>query len=146
MLTQLGVTPLTDGRLRAMKLTLLLGLALALTATLATGLTGCQRGSGGAGSSPETMIAAAKALDQQFTTAFNKGDVDGVMATYDHAPDVVLFPPDELEVRGWDSIRKGMQQMLGNSPGAHLELVNPQYRAAGDVVIGWGTFRLITTA
>jgi len=116
-------------------------LALILTVAIAAGLVGCARG--GSGASPETMIAAAKALDQQFTTAFNKGDLDGVMATYDHGPDVVLFAPDELEVRGWDSIRKGLQQALANAPGAHLELVSPQYRAAGDVVIGWGTFRLI---
>ena len=119
-------------------------LALILTVAIAAGLVGC--GGAASGASPETMIAAAKALDQQFTTAFNKGDLDGVMATYDHGPDVVLFAPDELEVRGWDSIRKGMQQVLANAPGARLELVSPQYRAAGDVVIGWGTFRLITAS
>jgi hypothetical protein len=47
-------------------------------------------------------------------------------------------------VRGWESIRKDMSQFLASAPGTRIELVDPQYRAAGDVVIGWGTWRTIT--
>jgi uncharacterized protein (TIGR02246 family) len=105
---------------------------------------GCARSGAGAGTSPDAMIAAAKAVDQQFTSAFNRGDIEGLMATYSREADVVLFPPAELEVRGWESIRKDMAQFLASVPGARIELIDPQYRAAGDVVIGWGTWRTIT--
>jgi len=115
---------------------------LAVLAAAALTLYGCARG--GAGTSADAMIAAAKAVDQQFTSAFNSGDIDGLMATYSRGADVVLFPPGELELRGWESIRKGMSQLLASMPGTQIELIDPQYRAAGDVVIGWGTWRTIT--
>jgi len=117
---------------------------LPMFAALALALYGCARGGPGPGASPDAMIAAAKAVDQQFTTAFNGGDIEGLMATYSRGADVVLFPPGELEVRGWESIRKDMAQFLASAPGTRIELIDSQYRAAGDVVIGWGTWRTIT--
>jgi ketosteroid isomerase-like protein len=45
-------------------------------------------------SSPNRMKADAAAVDRRFQEAFNKGDLDGIMACYWKSPDVVMHPPD----------------------------------------------------
>ncbi len=94
------------------------------------------------GESPEKMIAAAKALNQQFIAAYNSGDVDGVMATYWNSPDLVSFPPDAMEAHGWSEVKAGIAGFLNSAPGLKLELLESNYQAVGDVVLGWGTWRI----
>jgi len=97
------------------------------------------------GENPEKMIAAAKELDKQFSEALNKGDVDAVMATYWNSPELVSFPTDAMEVRGWQAAKDGLQQTVANMPNATFELTETNYKAVGDVVIGWGKWRLTMT-
>ena len=90
----------------------------------------------------EEMIASAKALDERFIAAFNKGDVDAAMANYWNSPELVVYPPDSMAAKGWPDSKAAMAQMLAKIPGAKLELTDANYTVAGDVVIGYGTWRL----
>jgi ketosteroid isomerase-like protein len=94
---------------------------------------------------PDTakMIEQAKALDARFITAFNAGDVEGVMATYDNSAELVSYPPDELEALGFAAVKAGFAKSFAASKGAKLELVDPHYRALGDAVIGYGHWKMV---
>jgi uncharacterized protein (TIGR02246 family) len=92
------------------------------------------------------MIAAAKALDQEFLAAFNRGDLEGVVATYWKSPDVVVFPPDSMEARGPDAIRASFVQSLATMAGGTLELTAAHSRVAGDAVTAWGRWRFTMPA
>jgi ketosteroid isomerase-like protein len=97
-------------------------------------------GCGPKGDSPEKMIAEAKALDQRFFDAYNKGDVDAIMATYWNSPDLVSFPPGAMMAKGFEAVRQGMLKEF-SGPRGKLELVDANYKVAGDIVYCWGTWR-----
>ncbi|HEX9658118.1 MAG TPA: nuclear transport factor 2 family protein [Bacteroidota bacterium] len=90
---------------------------------------------------PDEMIAAAKDLDQKFVEAYNKGDVDAVMATYWNSPDLVSYPPDAMQAKGWEAAKEGITHALSAMPGFKLELTAPEYIVAGDMVISYGTWK-----
>jgi ketosteroid isomerase-like protein len=97
------------------------------------------------GSNADQMraVAAAEALDQQFVTAFNQHNVDGVMATYWNSPDLVVCPPETLEWKGWNAVRDGYAKAFAQPGGAaKLEMDSSHYLAIGDAVVGWGTFKV----
>lgn len=93
------------------------------------------------GESPEQMIAAAKELDKAFLEAYNKGDVDGVMATYWNSPEMVSYPPGAMELRGWENMKAKMTEEFKSMQGGNLTLLEPHYQAFGDAVLGYGTWR-----
>jgi ketosteroid isomerase-like protein len=93
------------------------------------------------GGNPEQMIAEANALDQKFFEMYNNSDVDGIMALYWKSPDVVSYPPGELEIRGWDAIKEGFEKDFGSGQVGKLELMESSNTVAGDVVIGMGKWR-----
>lgn len=93
------------------------------------------------GPTPEQMITEAKAVDQRFFEAYNNGDVDGLMATYWNSPDLVSYPPGELEIHGWDAVKESFAKGIDEMKGAKLEFIEPGYKVAGDVVLSWGKWR-----
>jgi uncharacterized protein (TIGR02246 family) len=101
---------------------------------------GCQTAS-----DPEAMIAGAKALDQQFIEAFNRGDVDAVMATYWNSPEFIQYPVDAMEIHGWQAVKDALEKSFASTSKATIGVIDANYKAAGDVVIGWGTWRLTMT-
>jgi len=88
------------------------------------------------------MLEAARALDRDFLAAYNRGDADAVADCYGDEADVVSYPPDQMQVRGRAAIREAARQGFLAMPGARLELTERHARAAGDVVIGWGLWRI----
>ncbi len=92
--------------------------------------------------STDEMLVAAEALDEAFVTAFNQGDANAMAGLYWNSPDVVSYLPDVLEVRGHDAIREANALSFAAAPGAQLELTEKHLMAAGDVVIGWGLWRI----
>jgi ketosteroid isomerase-like protein len=116
---------------------------LALAGVLALGGVFALQARGGPApaATPEQMIQASKQLDQEFLAAFNKGDMDALMATYWKSPDLVVYPPDSLEALGWEAAKKAM----GGLKGMKLELVSSHYRVFGDAVLGWGRWKLSGT-
>jgi ketosteroid isomerase-like protein len=95
-----------------------------------------------AGPTPAEMVAAAHALDQRFIDAFNKGDVDGLMATYWNSPNLVSFSPDSMMAHGYDAAKTGTVEMVKNMAGGKLEFLSMHNDVHGDMVLGWGTWRL----
>ena len=91
---------------------------------------------------PEQKVAAVKKLDAQYMESFGKGDLASLMEAYWKSPELVLYPPDALEAKGWDNVRAGLGNFMKNAPGAKMELVEPQYTAAGDAVIVWGKWKM----
>jgi ketosteroid isomerase-like protein len=88
------------------------------------------------------LLAAADALDLRFLDAFNKGDVDALMATYWNNPKLVSFGPDGMGTTGWDAAKGGAVEMFKAMPGAKLELINRHNDVHGNAVLGWGTFKM----
>jgi ketosteroid isomerase-like protein len=98
-----------------------------------------------AGPAPAEMITAANALDQRFLDAFNKGDVDALMATYWNSPDLVSFGPDGMGTKGFDAARAEATEMVKAMPGAKLEFLAMHNDVRGEVVLGWGTWKMTMT-
>ena len=91
---------------------------------------------------PQDLLKAAEALDKQFVEAYNNGDVDGLMATYWNSPDLVVYPPDHMEVRGWDANRETTVETFAKMRGATLELLESNNKVVGSVVLGSGKWRV----
>jgi uncharacterized protein (TIGR02246 family) len=91
----------------------------------------------------DTLVDAANKLDQAFVDAFNRGDADGLAALYWNHPDVVSFPADILQARGVTAIREANAASFAALKGAKLQITESHQMAAGDVVIGWGLYRLV---
>ena len=104
--------------------------------------TGCACPFQPAGPSAGDKIASAKSLDASFIAAFNKADVDGVAALYWNSPELTVYPPGEMESRGWQAAHDSFVHVFKEMPGAQLQLVDPQYRVAGDYVIGNGRWKM----
>ena len=98
-----------------------------------------------AGPTPAEMVGAANALDQRFADAFNKADVDGMMATYWNSPDLVSYAPDS-STRGWEAIKASAAETFKGMPGAKLELMNVRNDVHGTVVVGSGNWKLTIPA
>lgn len=111
-----------------------------LLAALVAALAGCAPKA----PDPAQQIAQAKALDARFVAAFNSGDVEAVMATYENSPELVSYAPDAMEAVGYAAVKEGYAKSFAALPGAKLELVDPHYRAIGDAVIGYGRFKMLT--
>lgn len=94
----------------------------------------------------DDMVAAARALDRQFVDAFNRGDAEALSSLNWNSPDAVLFPPGALEARGIAAIRQTNAETLAALRGARIELIESHQMPAGDVVIGWGKWRLTIPA
>jgi ketosteroid isomerase-like protein len=91
------------------------------------------------------MVAAADALDRQFLDAFNRADVDAMMATYWNSPDVVSFSPEGMGTKGWTEIKTASAEMFKGLPGARLEFLESHNNAIDDVVLGWGRWKIALT-
>jgi len=94
------------------------------------------------GENEEQMLADAKALDQKFVEAYSNGDVGGVMETYWNSPELVSYPPGAMVEKGWENVKKGISEFFNSIKGAKLVMTDTNYKIAGDMVIGWGTWRL----
>jgi len=97
------------------------------------------------GNDPAKMIESAKALDQQFLDAYNNRDVDALMDTYWNSPELVNYPPGILETVGWEATKDAIMEESANMPDFSLELTERNYKVAGEMVIGWGKWRMTIT-
>ena len=80
--------------------------------------------------------AALKAVDEAFVQAFNKKDVDAVLACYaDDA--VVMDPGPALIYRGKEEIKKGFGEFFKAQPSAQLKLDETHYKTSGDLGYGY---------
>jgi uncharacterized protein (TIGR02246 family) len=77
-----------------------------------------------------------------FLKAVNAADVDGIVALY--REDAVSYPPDALEAKGKDAIRKTWVDLFAQYT-AKLELVDGYYEDHGDTSTAWGRFTMTLT-
>ena len=89
----------------------------------------------------DQMVASAKELDRRFIAAFNNHDLDAMMENYWKSPDLVVYPGATLEATGWEAVRSMFGTELPAMTGT-LELLDAHYMVAGDVVIGYGKWRV----
>lgn len=96
-------------------------------------------GSMAAEAAPEAEI---KAIDGKFMEAFNKEDIEAVVALY--ASDAVLMTPDgpEMWCRGHEGIRKAFADFFAGCDSPNLVLHDATYRVAGNLGYGIGLFDL----
>ena len=94
------------------------------------------------GASADEMISSAKSVDASFITAFNSGDAEGMAALYWNSPDLVVYPPDAMECKGWQALHDEYVQMAKENSGAKLQLIEPQYLVAGNYVIDHGRWKM----
>ncbi len=64
------------------------------------------------------------------------------MATYWHSPELVYFGLDGMGMRGWDAVRADMVATFQMLPHAKFEFLERHDDPHGDVVVGWGTWRV----
>lgn len=94
------------------------------------------------GPTPADLVKSANALDAAFVEAFNRGDAEALAALYSVGTSVVSYPPDAFALRGNQEILEGNRKSFAASPGAKLELTESNQLPAGDIVVGWGTWKL----
>ncbi len=80
------------------------------------------------------------ALDQAWIKAMLAQDASAVSALY--APDAVMYPPDAMEVRGQDAIRKEYESLMRDSRVQGATVTQTRYETHGETGIGWGRFTL----
>jgi ketosteroid isomerase-like protein len=111
--------------------------ACVLLSVIAVLVAGCAP----AGESPEKMVAEAAALDKAWLDAYNNKNVDAIMALYWNSPDLLSFPPGEMEIRGWENVKQGFVKEFAGANDGRLEMIESNNKAVGDAVIGWGKWR-----
>ncbi len=63
------------------------------------------------------------------------------MATYWNSPDLVIYWPVAMEVRGYDNVREHIQQFFEESEMRSFEFVDPQHKVSQNVAVGWGKWK-----
>jgi len=58
---------------------------------------------------PAAIKSAIEALDRDFASAFNKMDIEGMVANYWHSPDLVVMFPDDSYL-GYDALKANLQK------------------------------------
>ena len=86
----------------------------------------------------EAELAEAKELDQKFTEAMGRKDLDAVMACFWNSPDLVLVSDGEVQ-RGADAVRSHLERRFARVGSVKLEVNEVTYLQSGDGVIGVGT-------
>ena len=99
-----------------------------------------------AGPTPAELKTAAEELDQKFLAAFNKGDAAALMATYWNSADLVSAGPEDTFITGFANAQASSEAMFKSMPGAKIEFLSHNNRVEGNVVLGWGTWRITIPA
>lgn len=98
------------------------------------------------GPTPAEMIAGADALDRRFVDAFNQDDADALMATYWNNPNLVSIGLDGSAPRGWDTTSAAWHASMDGNPESVLEYFESNNVPLGEVVIGWGQWKITTAS
>jgi len=91
----------------------------------------------------QALIAAAKAVDEQWVDAFNKADVDALSRLYWKDPSLLMYPSDGMELRGWDDVKAYHGRTLSHMKGATASLSGTNYTVAGDMVVCYGRWTIM---
>lgn len=97
--------------------------------------------SGQARTSPQTdeYLLATRDLDQRFTDGMSRMDIEQVMTCFWNSPDVIFVRHDGTVFRGFDSIRKDVEQMFAQHESLSLVIDEVSYTRQGESVFAIGT-------
>jgi uncharacterized protein (TIGR02246 family) len=84
--------------------------------------------------------SSLKALDARWKKALLAGDAAALTNLY--APDAVMYPPDAVEARGHDAIRKVFEALLAGKKVVDFQLRVEKIEAHGTTAVGWGLWTL----
>lgn len=98
----------------------------------------------GCGPDPSEMIKHARKLDDRFRQAFKSEDVDAIMAAYWNDPGLVVMPPGAMVINGPEGVREDFKNFFDGTRVKNFAFKKQEYRVYGDVVVGWGTFKIVT--
>lgn len=90
----------------------------------------------------EKEIEALKELDSQFVNAFEAENLESLMALYWNSPDLVLYWPRTMEVRGYEATQLYIEQFFESNEVRSLELLDSQHKVSGDLAVGWGKYKI----
>ena len=89
-----------------------------------------------------SRVAGARAMEDQFVAAFNRGDAEAIKSMYADGIETTLYPPDADEVKGAVAIRSTFTEMFKAAPGCRLEMTERYERACGNDVVTWGRWKM----
>ncbi|HKZ22300.1 MAG TPA: nuclear transport factor 2 family protein [candidate division Zixibacteria bacterium] len=90
----------------------------------------------------EKVKASAKELDEKFMAAFNKEDINGVMDCYWNSSEVIFYPPDVMESKGYEAIKAEFEKFFAENEIKGLQLTDAGYMALGEYGLSWGNFSI----
>lgn len=85
-------------------------------------------------------LQAQEQLVEEFVTAFNAGDVDGLVRL--HAPTAVRLPPNEPPVIGHEALREHFRKQLTEYAFVELSAKQEEQHVAETFAVSWGTYQL----
>lgn len=91
----------------------------------------------------DELMAAAKELDSLYLVAFNNGDVDGLMKLHWDHPELRTYPPGEMQLSGFDAVKKSYIKDFAANQGAMIEYTSTNNIPFSDGVAGYGTYRWV---
>lgn len=81
-----------------------------------------------------------KDVDEAWVKAMNDNDLAAVIALYHE--DAVLYPPEQVEVRGAKAIAQYFGAVLGANTVKNVKMLDAKYQTDDDLSVGWGRFTL----
>ena len=91
----------------------------------------------------DQLMAAANELDSLYLVAFNNGDVEALMNLHWNSPELLSYPPDGMEIKGYDAVKNSYTKGFSANKGAKLEYTSTFNIPFADGVAGFGTYRWI---
>jgi ketosteroid isomerase-like protein len=86
---------------------------------------------------PGAVKSVIEKTDAQFAEAFNKKDVEGVMAPYWNSPELIAFYPDTT-IRGYDALRDSWQKTFDMVDVKKFEITESHIEVGQHMAYEWG--------
>ena len=87
---------------------------------------------------PEKIKMNAKELDEKWITALVNMDIKGIMDCYWNSPNAMFYPPDKMEIRGYEAIKLWFQVFFVVNQIKESKLINTSYMVLGENALSSG--------
>ena len=87
----------------------------------------------------DDYLLATEDLDQRFTDGMSRKDIEQVMSCFWNSPDLILVIYDGTVFRGFDNVRKAVEQMFAQNESLSLVIDEVSHIRQGESVFAVGT-------
>ena len=87
----------------------------------------------------DEYLLATEDLDQRFTDGMSRKDIEQVMSCFWNSPDLILVIYDGTVFRGFDNVRKAVEQMFAQNESLSLVIDEVSHIRQGESVFAVGT-------